>query len=53
MEGGSFEIWRRMGGDGPLSWEGMLMGVVCGEVFRWDGKCFAKMSTLRLGWGLK
>ena len=40
-------------GVGPLSWEGVFMGVVCGEVFGWDGKCFAKMSTLRLGWGIK
>ena len=26
-------------GDGPLSWEGVFMGVVCGEVSRWGGKC--------------
>ena len=37
------------GGDGPLSWEGVFMGVVRGEVFGWGEKCFAKMSTLRLG----
>ena len=54
-------LWRRVvalkfGGEwgvGPLSWEGVFMGVVYGEVFGWDGKCFAKMSTLRWGWGIE
>ena len=59
-EGGSLEIWGRMlgllwggGGVGPLSWEGVFMGVVCGEVFGWVGKCFANMPNLRLGWGIE
>ena len=51
-EGGSFEIWGRMGG-GPLSWEGVVMGVVCGEVSRRDGKFSTKMSSIRLGWGIE
>ena len=54
-------LWRRVvalkfgeeWGDGPLSWEGVFMGVVCGEVSRWGGKCLAKMSNLRLGWGIE
>ena len=54
-------LWRRVvalkfgeeWGDGSLSWEGVLMGVVCGEVFGWNEKCFTKMSTLRLGWGIE
>ena len=29
---------RKNGGVGPLSWVGELMGVVCGEVFAWDGR---------------
>lgn len=52
-------LWRRVvalkfgeeWGDGPLSWEGVFMGVVCGEVSRWAGKCLAKMSNLRFGVG--
>ena len=28
---------RKNVGFGPLSWVGELMGVVCGEVFAWDG----------------
>ena len=39
-EGGSFEIWGRIlggGWGGPLSWEGVLMGVICGEVSGWVG----------------
>ena len=54
-------LWRRVvaskfgeeWGDGSLGWEEVLMGVVCGEVFGRVGKCFAKMSTLRLGWGIE
>ena len=32
-EGGSFKIWGRMGGDGPQSWVGEFMSVVCVKVF--------------------
>ena len=53
-------LWRRVvalkygeelggGGDGPLSWEGVFIGVVYGEVFGWARKFFTKMSSLRLG----
>ena len=41
------------GGDGPLSWEGVFIGVVYGEVSGWAGKFFTKMSSLRLGWGIE
>ena len=53
-EGGSFEIWGRIwgGGVGPLSWEGVVMGVVCGEVSGWVGKFLTNMSSIRLGWGI-
>jgi len=51
-EGGSFEIWGRMGG-GPPSWEGVFMGVVCGEVTGWVGKLLAKIFCLRLGRGIE
>ena len=57
-------LWRRVvvgkfgeelggGGGGPLSWEGVLMVVVCGEV---SGKArifSTKMSSIRLGWGIE
>ena len=54
-------LWRRVvalksgeeWGDGPLSWERVFMGVVCGEVSKWAGKCLAKISSLRLGWGIE
>ena len=36
-------------GGGPLSWEGVLMVVVCGEVSRRVGKFLTKMSSIRLG----
>ena len=54
-EGGSFEIWGRLGGwgGGPLSWEGVAMVVVCGEVFGWAGSFLTKMSSIRLEWGIK
>ena len=58
-EGGSFEIWGRIeggggeGGVGPLSWEGVVMGVVCGEVSGWVGKFLTNMSSIRLGWGIE
>ena len=51
-EGRSFEIWGRMGG-GPPSWEGVFMGVVCGEVSKWVGKLLAKIFSLRLGRGIE
>ena len=51
-EGGSFEILGRMDG-GPLSWEGVFMGVVCGEVSGWVGKFLTNMSSIRLGWGIE
>ena len=50
-------LWRRVvalkfgeeWGDGPLSWEGVFIGVVYGEVSGWARKFFTKMSSLRLG----
>ena len=48
-EGGSFKIWGRLGGDGPQSWGREFMGVVCGEVFAWDGRISAKIVSLLLG----
>ena len=51
-EGGSFEIWGRMGG-GPLSWERVLMVVVCGEVSGKAGIFSTKMSSIKLGWGIE
>ena len=53
-------IWRRVvaskfgkeWGDGPSSREGVSMGVVCGGVSRRVGKLLAKISNLRLGWGI-
>ena len=38
---------------GPLSWEGVLVVVVFGEVSRRVGKFSTKMSGIRLGWGIK
>ena len=40
---------EELGGGGPLSWEGVLMVVVCGEVSRRVGKFLTKMSSIRLG----
>ena len=37
-------------GDGPQSWVGEFMGVVCGEVFAW---VFRKIVILLLGWGIE
>ena len=53
-------IWRRVVvskfgkelGGGPSIWEGVSMGVVCGGVSRRVGKLLAKISNLRLGWGI-
>ena len=49
-------LWKRLvalkfgegGGVGPLSWEGVAMVVVCGEVFGWAGKFLTKMSSIWL-----
>ena len=41
-ESGSFKVWRRVGGDGPQSWVGEFMGVVCGEVFAWAERILVK-----------
>ena len=54
------QIWRRVvaskfgkeWGGGPSSREGVSMGVVCGGVSRRVGKLLAKISNLRLGWGI-
>ena len=35
-------------GDGPQSWGGEFMGVVCGEVFAWDGRISAKIVSFLL-----
>ena len=40
-------------GGGPLSWEGVVMVVVYGEVSGWAGEFLTKMSSIRLGWGIK
>ena len=40
-------------GGGPLSWEGVLMVAVCGEVSGKAGKFSTKMSSKRLGWGIE
>ena len=32
-------------GDGPQSWVGEFMGVVCGEVFAWDERILEKLSV--------
>ena len=55
-EGGSFEIWGRLRGEGrvgPQSWEGVARAVVCGEVFGWAGRFLTKMSSIRLEWGIE
>ena len=54
-------LWRRVIalkfgeelGGGPLSWERVVMVVVYGEVSGWAGEFFTKMSSIRLGWGIK
>ena len=57
-------LWRRVvalkfgedwggGGCGPLSWEGVLMVAVYGEVSGKVGKFSTKMSSIRLGWGIE
>ena len=38
----------KIGGDGPQSGGGEFMGVVCGEVFAWDGRISAKILSLLL-----
>ena len=40
-------------GDGPQSWVGEFMGVVCGEVFAWDGRILVKIVSLLLGWEIE
>ena len=40
-------------GDGPQSWVGEFMGVVCGEVLAWDGRILAKIVSLLLGWEIE
>ena len=44
---------EELGGGGPLSWEGVLMVVVCGEVSGKAGIFSTKMSSIRLGWGIE
>ena len=54
-------LWRRVlalkfgeeWGGGPLSWEGVLMVVVCREVSGKARKFSTKMSNIRLGWGIE
>ena len=56
-------LWRRVvvgkfgenwgGGGGPLSWEGVLMVVVCGEVSKWAREFLTKMSSIRLEWEIE
>ena len=41
------------GGVGLQNWVVEFMGVVCGEVFAWDGRILAKIVNLLLGWGIK
>ena len=43
----------KIGGDGPQSWVGEFMGVVCGKVFVLDGRILAKIVSLLLGWGIE
>ena len=38
---------------GPQNWVGEFMGVVCGEVFAWDGRILVKIVNLLLGWGIE
>ena len=58
-EGGSEEVWGRVGvggwggGDGLLSWVRVFMDVVYGEVSAWDRRILAKTLTLLLGWGVE
>ena len=40
----------KSGGDGPQNWVGEFMGVVCGEVFAWDGRNSTNIVSLLLGW---
>ena len=40
-------------GGGPLSWEGVLMVVVCGEASGRARKFSTKMSSIRFGWGIE
>ena len=50
-------LWRRVvaskfgeeWGDGPPSWVGEFMGVVCEEVSAWDGRISTKIVNLLLG----
>ena len=42
-----------MKGVGPLNWVGEFMGVVCGEVFIWDGRILAKIVSLLLDLGIE
>ena len=54
-------LWRRVvarkigeeWGGWTLSWVGVFMGVVYGEVFAWAGRILAKTLTLLLGWGVE
>ena len=47
-------LWRRVvAGKFGEEWEGVLMVVVCGEVSGRVGKFSTKMSSIRLGWGIK
>ena len=43
----------KIGGDGPQSWGGEFMSVVCGEVFAWDGRISAKIVSLLLVKGIE
>ena len=51
-EGCSEEVWGRVG-DGLLSWVGVFIDVVYGEVSAWDRRILAKTLTLLLGWGVE
>ena len=42
-----------IGGDGPQRWVGEFKGVVCGEVFAWDGRISAKIVSLLLVKGIE
>jgi len=54
-------LWRRVVvskyGEDWGGWTSKLgrefMGVVCGEVFIWDGRILAKIVSLLLGWGIE
>ena len=41
------------GGVGLQNWVVEFIGVVCGEVFTWDGRISAKIVSLLLGWGIE